>query len=116
MVALAPSQIVKEQVQAGEDVGETFVTNVDKIEVDLETNLMIKEHENVVHAIVLEKENANEDVEPHAHIDGTNILNFTYYNLLPHLSSHPSSSGEDGWGSVFFCQIYGCNTFINYGP
>jgi hypothetical protein len=31
VVALAPSQIVKEQVQVGEDVGETSVTNVDKL-------------------------------------------------------------------------------------
>jgi hypothetical protein len=49
---------------------------------------MIKEHENVVRVVVLEQENANEDFEPHAHIDGANILNFTYYNLLPHPSSH----------------------------
>jgi hypothetical protein len=33
---------------------------------------------------VPKQENANEDVEPHAHIGGNDILNFTYYNLLPH--------------------------------
>ncbi len=64
MIALARNQIVREQVQAGEDVGERFVMNVDRIEMDLKKIiLMIKEHENVVHALVLE--NANEDVEPH---------------------------------------------------
>ncbi len=90
-------------MQASEDVGETSATNVDRIEVDLEkTILMIKEHENVVHALVLEQENANEDVELHAHIDGVDILNFTYYNLLPHPSSHPSSQVERMVGVQFF--------------
>jgi hypothetical protein len=37
---------------------------------------------------------ASEDVELHAHIDGVDILNFIYYNLLPHPSSHPSSQVE----------------------
>jgi hypothetical protein len=33
-----------------------------------------------------EQENAIEVVEPHAHISGSDILNFIYYNLLPHPS------------------------------
>ncbi len=41
MVALAPSQIVEEQVQVGEDVGETFVTYVDRIEVGLEKTILM---------------------------------------------------------------------------
>jgi hypothetical protein len=45
---------------------------------------------------VLEEENTNEDVEPHAQIDGGDILNFLY-NLLP----HPSSQVER-MGRVFF--------------
>jgi hypothetical protein len=70
---------------------------------------------NVVHAIVLE--NANEDVEPHAQIDAVDILNFVYYNLLPHPSSHPSSQVERMGGVwFFFCQICDCNTLINHGP
>jgi hypothetical protein len=42
---------------------------------DLEKNiLMIKEQENVIFIDpLLEQENANEDVEPHAHIDGSDI-------------------------------------------
>ncbi len=32
------------------------------------------------------QENGNDVVEPHAHIDGGDILNFTYCNLLSHTS------------------------------
>jgi hypothetical protein len=87
VVALAPSDIVEEQVQAGENVGETSAAN-DKFEVDLErTILMIEEQTNVVLiTLMVGWENANDDVGPHAHIDGDDILNFTYYyNLLPNL-------------------------------
>jgi len=55
---------------------------------DLEiTILIIEEQENVVlTSLMVRWENANEDVNPHAHIDGGDILNFTYYyNLLPNL-------------------------------
>jgi len=45
---------------------------------------MIKEQENAVYVLVPKQENANEEVEPHAHIGGSDIFNFTYYNLLPH--------------------------------
>ncbi len=62
----------------------------------------MKEHENVVHVVVLEQENANEDVEPHAHIDGVGILNFINYNLLPHPSSHLSFQVERMGGVRFF--------------
>jgi hypothetical protein len=49
LVTLAPSEIVEEQVQVGEDIGETFMADVDKIVVDLEkTVLMTKEQKNVV--------------------------------------------------------------------
>ncbi len=67
--------IKEEQVEVGEDVWETFKRDVDQIEMDLEINiLMIKDQENVVLAIPLpKKNNANEDVEPHAHIDGGDI-------------------------------------------
>jgi hypothetical protein len=39
-------------------------------------------------------------VEPHAHIDGVDILNFIYYNLLP----HPSFQVER-MGGVFFVKF-----------
>jgi hypothetical protein len=59
---------------------------------------------------MLEQKNENENVEPHAHIDGVDILNFSYYNLLP----HPSSEMER-MGGVFFGQICDYNTLFNYG-
>ncbi len=68
MVLLVTSEIVEEkEVQACEDV--------DKVEIDLErTILMIKDQENVVIIVPLPKQkNANEDVEPHAHIDKGDI-------------------------------------------
>jgi hypothetical protein len=56
-------------------------------------------------------ENANEDVEPHAHIDGGDILNFIYYyNLLP----HPSSQVER-MGGVFLGQICDYNILPKCG-
>ncbi len=76
VVPLVPSEIVeKEQVEACKDVGETFKRNANKIEIDLEIIiLMIKDQENVVLIAPLPKQNnANEDVEPHAHIDGGDI-------------------------------------------
>ncbi len=55
---------------------------------------------------MLEQENANEDVKPHTHIDGANILNFTYYNILPHPSFCPSSQVERmGGGLVLFVKF-----------
>ncbi len=68
MIALAPSDIVEEQVQVGENIGEASMADVDKIVVNLEkTILMIEEQENVVPTPMLEQENANEVVEPHEH-------------------------------------------------
>lgn len=68
MIALAPSDIVEEQVQVGENIGEASMADVDKIVVNLEkTILMIEEQENVVPIPMLEQENANEVVEPHEH-------------------------------------------------
>jgi hypothetical protein len=45
---------------------------------------MIKERGNVVSIPMPKQENANKDIERHAHIGGSDILNFIYYNLLPH--------------------------------
>jgi hypothetical protein len=49
---------------------------------------------------MLEQKNANEDIEPYGHIDGGDILNFTYYNLLP----HPSFQVER-MGGVFLVKF-----------
>jgi hypothetical protein len=88
VVPFVPSEIVEEeQVEMGEDVGLTSKGDVNQIEMDLEKIiLMIKEQENVIFiaplleqenvifiAPLLEQENANEDVQPHAHIDGSDI-------------------------------------------
>jgi hypothetical protein len=65
--------------------GEASATYANRIEVNMvKIILMIERQENVVPILVLEEENTNEDVEPHAQI------NF-FYNL----------SGEDGWGFLF---------------
>ncbi len=65
------------------DIGEAFDVEVDIIEVHLEkTILMIKRQKNVIPTLMLEEKNTNEDIEPHAQIDGSDILNFIY-NLLP---------------------------------
>jgi hypothetical protein len=76
VVPLIVSEIVEEEeVQVDEDVGETFKGDVDQVEMDLERIiLMIEDQENVVLVVpLLKQENANEDVEPHAHIDGGDI-------------------------------------------
>jgi hypothetical protein len=76
VVPLVPSDIVEEeQVEVGEDVGKTPKRKSDQIEMDLErTVLMVKEQENVIFVVPLpEQENANEDGELHAHIDGGDI-------------------------------------------
>jgi len=76
VVPLVPNEIVEEeQVELGEDVGETFKGNANQIEIDLERIvLMIHDKKNVIHAVPLpEWEDANQDVEPHAHIDGGDI-------------------------------------------
>jgi hypothetical protein len=101
VVTLVPNEIVEKQVQMGEDIGETSIINIDRIEVDLEkTILMIEEQENVILTPMSEQENANEVVEPHANIDGGDILNIIYYNLLP----HPSFQVEK-MGGVFFVNF-----------
>jgi hypothetical protein len=67
----------------------------------LEKNILIIERqEDVVPSPMLEEENANEDVEPHAQIDGGGILNL-FYNLLP----HPSSQVER-MGGIFFVNFF----------
>ncbi len=62
-------------MEAGENIRETSKGDVDEIEIDLKKIiLMIKDQENAVLIVpLLEQENANEDVEPHAHIDGGDI-------------------------------------------
>ncbi len=101
VVPLVPSEFVEEeQMETGENIGETSKGNVDKIEMDLErTILMIEDQENVVHVVpILEQKNANEDIEPHVHIDGGRIaieLHLLY--LLP----HPFSQVER-MGGIFF--------------
>jgi len=93
VVTLVVPEIVQEQEQVGGDTGETFVTNANRIEANLEKNiLMIERQENVVPPPVLEENNTNEDVEPHAQIDGGDILNL-FYNLLPNPSSQVEKIG-----------------------
>jgi predicted type IV restriction endonuclease len=91
-------------MQVGEAIAKASTTNVHRIEMDLEiTILMIEEQKNVVPIIiVLKQKNANEDVEPRAHIDGGDILNFIYYY---HLLPHPSSQVKR-MGGVFFLSIF----------
>jgi hypothetical protein len=62
-------------VEKGENVGEISKRDYNQIEMDLEIIiLMVEEQENIVLATPLPKqENANEDGEPHAHIDGNDI-------------------------------------------
>ncbi len=76
VVPLVPSDIVEEeQVEVDENLGKTSKRDFDQIEMDLErTILMVEEQEIVVLTIPLsEQKNANEDGEPHAHIDGGDI-------------------------------------------
>jgi len=105
VVVLAIPKIVQEQVQVGGDVGEAFVENANKIEAYLEKTILIKEkQENVVPTPMLEEKNTNEDVEPHAQIDGGDILNF-FNNLLPHPSSQVERMGEVFFFVDFFVTI-----------
>jgi hypothetical protein len=39
VVALVTNEIVQKQVQVGEDIGETSIIDVDRIEVDLEKSI-----------------------------------------------------------------------------
>jgi hypothetical protein len=76
VIASVPSEIIEEeQVEVDEDVGETSKGDANQIEIYLEiTILMIEDQGNVVFATpLLRQENANEDVEPYAHIDGGDI-------------------------------------------
>jgi hypothetical protein len=76
VVPLVLNEIVEdEQMEASEDIGETSKGDADQIEMDFERIiLMMEDQENVVPTTPLPKqENANEDVEPHAHIDGGDI-------------------------------------------
>jgi hypothetical protein len=98
-------------VQVVGDIGETFVVDADRIEADLEKYiLLIERQKDVVPLLVLEEENTNEYVEPHAQIDGGDILNL-FYNLLLRLSSQ-----MEKMGGVLFCQFFCCNTFVHFTP
>jgi hypothetical protein len=90
VIALARSEIIEEQVQVGEDIGETSMTNVDRIVMNLEkTILMIEEEKNVIPIPMPEQENANEVIIIYS---------------PPFLSTPPIlSSGEDRWG--FFVKF-----------
>jgi len=54
---------------------------------------------------MLEKENTNEDVEPHAQIDGGDVWNF-FYNLLPHPSFQVERMGGVCFWSMFLLQYF----------
>jgi hypothetical protein len=69
---------------------------------------MIKRQENVIPILVLEEENTNEDVEPHAQINGNDMSNF-FYNY----PTHPLK--WRGWVGFFF-SFFCYNTFINSTP
>ncbi len=76
VVPLVASEIVEEEeTESGEDVRKTSKGNVDQIEMDLKgTILMIEDQENIIPTTpLLKQENANEDVEHHAHIDRNDI-------------------------------------------
>jgi predicted nuclease of restriction endonuclease-like RecB superfamily len=76
VVPLVANEIVEEEeTEASENVVETFKGDVDQIEMDLErTILMMEDPKNTIPVVPLSKqENANEDVEPHAHIDKGDI-------------------------------------------
>jgi hypothetical protein len=114
VVRFVASEIVeKEEVRVGEDVGETFNGDVDQVEMDLEKTIFMIKDLNIIDLGIplLEQENANEDVELHAHIDGGDKKTSLIIIITPPIFS----SGEDGRGVFFFCQICDCNTFFNYG-
>ncbi len=72
---------------------------------------MVEEQENIVVLPLLEQKNANEDGEPHAHIDGGDItIELHLLQLLP----HPSFQIER-MGAIFLGQIWDYNTFFNCG-
>jgi len=113
VVPLVASEIVeKEEVWVGEDVGETFNGDVDQVDMDLERTILMIKDLNIIDLGIplLEQENANEDVEPHAHIDGGDIKTSLIIIITPPILS----SGEDARG-FFFNQICNYNTFFNYG-
>ncbi len=102
---MALCNVDEEQVQVSVEVGETFITNLATIEVDLQKTIeMIMEEENVVFASVQKED---EHVIGHIKVDVHDIFILTY-NLLP---THPLYL--KGWVG-FFWQICVCNTFINY--
>ncbi len=101
-------RILKRECKLIVEVGETFaITNVNRIEVELQRTIDIIKDQTIV---APRKENANGDVERHAQIDGGEILYLTYYKKLP----HPSSL-VDKMEGVFFSQICDSNTFLTCG-
>jgi hypothetical protein len=72
VVALVPNEIVDEQMQIGEVIAEASTIDVDRIEMDLEIIILMIEEQKIIVPIIIvpNQKNANEDVEPRAHIDG----------------------------------------------
>jgi len=104
VVPLVASEIVeKEEVRVGEDVGKQFNGDVDQVEMDLERTILMIEDLNIIDLGIplLEQENANEDVELHAHIDGGDIK----ISLIIIITPPILSSGEDGWGGFFLSNL-----------
>jgi hypothetical protein len=98
---------MEDQMQVGVDVGETSMAYVSRIDVELQKMInVIEEHGIITPGVMLELEN----VQLHVEIYGGDILNFKYYNNLP----HPSFQVER-MGGVFFGQNFCCNTFISCG-
>ncbi len=77
-IALTPNGNIQEGVQANVKVGETFATAyVSRIEVELQRTIDLIEDQEIV---APRQENANDDVNPQAQINGGEILYLTYYN------------------------------------
>jgi len=70
---------------------------------DLERTILMIEDLNIIDLGIplLEQENANEDVELHAHIDGGDIK----ISLIIIITPPILSSGEDGWEGFFLSNL-----------
>jgi hypothetical protein len=70
---------------------------------DLERTILMIKDLNIIDLGIplLEQENANEDVEPHAHIDGGDIKTSLIIIITPPILS----SGEDGRGFFFWSNL-----------
>jgi hypothetical protein len=75
VVPLVASEIVEEEkMQLDETVEKTSKGDANQVETDLERITLMIENQHVAYVVPLPKQkNANEDVQPHAHIDGDDI-------------------------------------------